>query len=113
MTVAGAALCGICGADWVVWLQEWEAKLDGVMEMTHGEGTLDAVVCAAGGWAGGYPHEDGFYDSLDSMLKLNLRPAAAGTSACAHVGPLDAADAFWLQPLALQQSAWLKGVRWS
>lgn len=65
------------------------AKLDAsIADDTEANGKYDAVVCAAGGWAGGYPGDDEFMESLHLLFRLNIATAASA----ARIAQLHLAD---------------------
>eukprot|EP01104_Vermistella_antarctica_P020960 TRINITY_DN9214_c1_g1_i1.p2 TRINITY_DN9214_c1_g1~~TRINITY_DN9214_c1_g1_i1.p2 ORF type:complete len:248 (-),score=63.85 TRINITY_DN9214_c1_g1_i1:107-802(-) len=49
-----------------------------------GEDKFDAVVCVAGGWAGGNAKSDGFLKSFDFLWKCNMQSAMASSNIAAH-----------------------------
>lgn len=58
--------------------------------MSCSSAPLDAVVCTAGGWAGGGAGDapDALVSSIDNMLSVCLRPAVtAAHVACKHLSP--------------------------
>eukprot|EP00500_Bicosoecida_sp_ms1_P014199 CAMPEP_0203823920 /NCGR_PEP_ID=MMETSP0115-20131106/50417_1 /ASSEMBLY_ACC=CAM_ASM_000227 /TAXON_ID=33651 /ORGANISM="Bicosoecid sp, Strain ms1" /LENGTH=125 /DNA_ID=CAMNT_0050732955 /DNA_START=26 /DNA_END=399 /DNA_ORIENTATION=+ len=56
---------------------DWSGFLDEAAEVDVAGGSYNAVVCAAGGWAGGAPGDDGFMKSVDFLYRVNFLTAAA------------------------------------
>eukprot|EP01113_Clastostelium_recurvatum_P006266 TRINITY_DN1283_c0_g1_i1.p1 TRINITY_DN1283_c0_g1~~TRINITY_DN1283_c0_g1_i1.p1 ORF type:complete len:246 (+),score=62.38 TRINITY_DN1283_c0_g1_i1:49-738(+) len=46
---------------------------------------LQAVVCAAGGWAGGNIKDETLFEGVDRMLSVNLLPAVTASHIAAHL----------------------------
>jgi len=46
--------------------------------------SLDVLVCAAGGWAGGNAAADDFFTGLDKMWRFNVQSAAASVHVACH-----------------------------
>lgn len=69
----------------------WAADTGGLLASLadHGvlgpsTGGLGAVVCVAGGWAGGSVADNSLFDAADAMIDSSVRPALAAAHVAAH-----------------------------
>lgn len=82
--VASSSIVLPTAGDWTTLLDDSAA----VDASASPSGKYDAIVCAAGGWAGGAPSDDGFMGSLDYLYRVNLMTAAAAARLAAlHLAP--------------------------
>lgn len=49
-----------------------------------GGDALDAVICVAGGWAGGSPHSKDFIKNAEAMWRQSVWPAAISAAVATH-----------------------------
>ena len=65
----------------------WQAEnVCGAVSNLLGENKLDAVLCLAGGWAGGSPSSKDFIKNADLMWKSSVWPASISAQlACLHL----------------------------
>jgi len=66
--------------------QEQEEKVCGAVSTVLGEDKVDAVLCLAGGWAGGSPASKEFIKNAELMWRSSVWPASISARlACTHL----------------------------